>query len=61
MEWNDFLHAGANSGKIKFDSMILVGRGQKWAWPFCLWNPKIAVSYEWGYELDTDCDAIVVG
>ena len=44
-EWIDeitnFLHDGANSGKLKLISMILGGLGQKWAWLFSSWDPKI--------------------
>ena len=36
--WNKliFLHTGTNSGKLKVNSMILGGRGQKWQCPFNL-------------------------
>ena len=40
MEWTDFLHADANSGK-QVISMILGWCDQKWVLPFSLWDPKI--------------------
>ena len=39
MNW--FLYGGANSGKQKVISVILGGHGQKWAWSFSSWDPKI--------------------
>ena len=61
--WTDFLHACANSGKLKVILMIFGGYSQKWVWPFSLWDPKICCILKWVYELSwtlhADCDAII--
>ena len=49
--WTDFLHACANSGKLKVILMIFGGYSQKWVWPFSLWDPKICCILKWVYEL----------
>ena len=56
---NDFLHAGANSWKLKVDS---VNFGP---WSFSLWNPKSAhlknEFMNWADFLNTDSDVIIFG
>ena len=42
MEWDDFLHAGANSGKLRVVSVIFRWMWSKsGVWPFSSWVPKI--------------------
>ena len=42
-QWNDFLHADANSHKLKVDEKTFYGRGQKWVWPF--WSKVSKIGY----------------
>ena len=50
-EWIDgmnwFLHDGTNSGKLKVIQWFWGGCGQRWAWPFSSWDPKICWMSLW--------------
>ena len=41
MEWNDFLHTGARSGKLKVVLVIFGWAWLKWAWQISSWDPNI--------------------
>ena len=47
MEWTDFLHAGANLGKLKVISLIFGWVWSEWAWSFSSWDSKICWMNVW--------------